>query len=837
MLLKYFKKDPYKRKEKFGDVQTESLIKGKNRFDSLRKIGRLLFTVTVSAFLGFHGCSKKEEPPPIIQNMPIGATYIKTADKFVTLELEGLSPTKVADRQILVTFDEEATSYQTQDVEGWLVARGAKHVGQIPDMKTVQYELKEGDDLAEVLKALEDKEGVWVASPNIVLTPLLDPNPNVVGDAVNGFYWADKINLREAWDITTGSTETPIAILDDGIKIESGHFNGKDIRIGIRCLREDGTIYYDSDIKPIEDCTALEPVSGGHGTAVAGIAGARGDDGVSGFGVAWKNPLISIDITSTEGETPIANTDAATELAIRMGAKVINISYSACHNDECTGQVTQSDRTYFRSNFLPAMRLAYAKDVLVVFGAGNDAFKHDDKWLPDDQRLSEYNYADNAILVGATDDWDDPMCITDWVKFGLPCESRRYLNRCECASCNDISTLGHYFTVEGAVVELSAPGYRIAVPDAERTDGSLFMGSGTSVSAPMVAGAAALILSEHPDFRPVKVKDILLKSARKGDGCRDIGEGILDVAAALELANKPNCYKLADIENSASKADVYGNTVVWNDGGTLIYYANAQTGEIKNISPTEECNAIGAWPHIWGDKIVTNCVGSTCDGVCLYKIGEETIELLDEGQWPDINGDKVAYIAKTLDNKWALKMYNLASQEIQEAPLPENLEVYDLVSTLLYGSKVTVLLRDRQSEEWQPELYLYDFDSGELRLIKSYAENEDIGWSIYGDKIVYSTSEGVVAYDIPSDSISLLTENFASATQPDLWKDNMAFYGEHDGKEGLFVIDISTNEVNLFTEKMPDYTPSTPALSDNVMAYLWGGSATLAVNVCILPGT
>ncbi|NYZ77105.1 S8 family serine peptidase [Candidatus Micrarchaeota archaeon] len=818
--------DAVRRKSAFERGETKKTLK---RF---RELSKFLLTAGLSAFLGIAGCAKNDNVE--IPEMPPNATYIKTTDKFMSFQQEGLSPTQVAKNQVLVTFTEEATLPHIQEVKEWLAARGAKHVGQIPDMKMVQYELRNGDDLSNILDELKEKEGVWIASPNTVLTPLLDPNPNIVGDAINGFYWADKIDLREAWDITTGSSEVPIAILDSGIRVGSGHFSGKDIRVGLRCIFEDGTIYYGSDIEPIEGCI-IKSSEGEHGTVVGAMTGARGDDGVGGFGIAWKNPLITVDVVNSTRGVIMGDVQAAAELAIRMGAKVMNISLSACHNDACTGQATLEDRAYFRNEFLPAMRLAYKNDVLVVFAAGNDGFKHDDKWLPEDHSASEYYYVDNAILVGATDDWDDPTCTMDWVALGPLCEPRRYLHRCECASCSDLSTLGHYFTVEGTVVELSAPGYRIAMPDWERTDGSLVIGNGTSLSAPMVAGAAALVFGEYPQFRPVKVKDILMRSARKGDGCRDVGAGVLDVAGALELANEEVCYELAS-GTSISAPDIYENTVVFFQDG-ILKYGDVQTKEIRDVPATEECSPTALWPHIWENTIVMNCSGTSCDGVCVYRLGEENIEMVDEGSWPGIQGNRMGYMKQTPGEPWTLKMYDLVTSDVQEYILPESFEVFDIPPTGVYDSKITAVIRDREAVEWRPELYIYDFDSGNLQHIPSYGEIGGRVNVIYGDKIVFDVERAVhdsdvFLYDIPSGETTLLADGFSFAERSDIWENKVVFYGGDGERTGLFIADLSAGTItNIFREG----TMYLGALAIGRTAVTYVGSTSAASYLYVCP--
>lgn len=82
---------------------------------------------------------------------------------------------------------------------------------------------------------------------------------------------------------------------------------------------------------------------------------------------------------------------------------------------------------------------------------------------------------------------------------------------------------------DGAIV---APGSRIVGADYATSDGYLLM-SGTSMACPHVAGAAALVWSENPTLTSDQVKSVLLGNAIPIGDRRDYGEGLLNVAAAL----------------------------------------------------------------------------------------------------------------------------------------------------------------------------------------------------------------------------------------------------------------------------------------------------------------
>ncbi|NYZ75971.1 S8 family serine peptidase [Candidatus Micrarchaeota archaeon] len=543
-LFKKREKEDISASGRFGAPQLEPIQKQFPEKKNTHWLRRSLASLATACFLSMSGCSS-EKAPELFSGDSI---YLKEASNFITFKRDGSSTSShIAENQLLLSFREDASKDERANIHDWLLQQGASKVGQVPGMLLLQYELQPGANLSQILSYLENQPAVLAATPNSVIYPARDPDSNYVGTVEDGFWWIDRIRLREAWDVTTGSSDVPVAVIDSGIFTDSGHFDGKKIIKGLKCRLNDGTVYFMSEDQPPDDCPGIRSYRpGAHGTQVASILASRGDDGTAGAGVAWKNPLISIDLVGGAEDSTYADANAAIELAIKMGAKVVNLSYAACSKEGCKSGVppTLEDTTSFRLGLLSAMVEAYKNNVLIVLPAGNSGFKNDDQWLPSDRHPSDSDYfASNALIVGGTDDWNDPICWQDWVKGGSICElGIRLPYRCECHLCNDHSwpTYPSYpYTVEGKVVELSAPGYRLALVDSEKQDGSLLINSGTSFAAPMVAGAAALVFSKHADYSASDIKQALLDSAKTSTGCRQIGHGIIDVAAALDIADLP----------------------------------------------------------------------------------------------------------------------------------------------------------------------------------------------------------------------------------------------------------------------------------------------------------
>ena len=358
-------------------------------------------TAAVVTFSLSQGCSDESSNP----NKPKTNIYLKKPEQFITYKNSAGVELVVADRQILVTLNKKATAEDKQKVYDYLTTKGARQVGFIEDLETYQYELKDGDKIGDFLAVLEKMDAVWIAGPNMKFEQTLDPSPNLSTDVTSGHWWIETIKARKAWDITTGSSEVPIGVVDTPIDKTSSEFNGKTITYAKRCLivraisgvPETSILYLTPEEIPPEDCNLTTP-NGDHGTHVATFAAARGDDYGGGVGIAWKNPLISVptEFVSTTGDLM-----AGIKMAIKMGAKVVNLSYG----------FGQEDAKYGREGLLPAIEYAYEKDVLVVIASGNDGFKKDDVWLPQNKHPAYSDYfIFNTIIVGATDDWNNPAC-------------------------------------------------------------------------------------------------------------------------------------------------------------------------------------------------------------------------------------------------------------------------------------------------------------------------------------------------------------------------------------------------------------------------------------------
>ena len=215
----------------------------------------------------------------------------------------------------------------------------------------------------------------------------------------------------------------------------------------------------------------------GHGTAVAGVAAAVTNNNIGVAGVAWKNDIMPIRITDINCGADDWTLASGIIYAADHGARVANISFGPL----------------FNSNTLTnAAKYMYDKGGWVVVSGGNSG---------------SYTYfSDNPYLITVS-----------------------------ATGSTDLTT---FWSSYGPSIDFAAPGIGIQTT----TMGGSYDGlSGTSFSAPIVAGVAALLFSYNPSFTPDQVYDILKQSAvDRGTPGRDdnFGWGRIDAGKALQLASK-----------------------------------------------------------------------------------------------------------------------------------------------------------------------------------------------------------------------------------------------------------------------------------------------------------
>jgi len=214
---------------------------------------------------------------------------------------------------------------------------GLVRVGSIPqlDVHLLNAEVADGEQAA--LEALRAAPGVRYAEPDGVVHALQVPN-----DELWPTQWSPvKTNAPAAWDLTAGSSEVAVAILDTGIDPAQQDLRGKLVP---------GYDYVNGDPDPSDD--------NGHGTAVAGIVGADSNNGIGVAGYCWRCRLMPVKVLDATGVGSTSTLAQGIVWATDHGARVINASLGSSTDDATVALAAQYARQH---------------GVLVVAAAGNSS--------------------------------------------------------------------------------------------------------------------------------------------------------------------------------------------------------------------------------------------------------------------------------------------------------------------------------------------------------------------------------------------------------------------------------------------------------------------------------
>jgi serine protease AprX len=264
-----------------------------------------------------------------------------------------------------------------------------------------------------------------------------------------------------------------------------------------------------ADVPDLENVVHL-PIKGvgkgdglGHGTFLAGIIGGNG---TTIRGVAPGATLLDVKVASKDGSTSLSMVLQGLEIAAIRKADVVNLSLS-----------TESPLPPAFDPLSRALERLWARGVTVVTAAGNEG--------PEKGSVSSPGNDPVVLTVGALDELGTSNRSGDAVA--------------------DFSSRGTEYAV--AKPDLVAPGVSLvstAAPESQAyTDnpsshvGDAYMlGSGTSMAAAVVSGAAAAVLATNPRLKPNGVKALLMSTTyglAESDGA---GSGALDLGAAIEGA-------------------------------------------------------------------------------------------------------------------------------------------------------------------------------------------------------------------------------------------------------------------------------------------------------------
>jgi hypothetical protein len=314
------------------------------------------------------------------------------------------------------------------ELDNILKPHGGRRGQEIKQINVHIIELPPQANAVAVTDALRKNRHLKYAELDGVVVPALYPNDPLYSEA----WHLPKIGAPAAWDYTQGAGVT-IAILDSGV--DTAH---PDLQPQI----VPGWNFYDNN-NNVADVH-------GHGTSVAGIAAAAGNNGVGTASVSFRSKIMPMRITDTSGNGYYSMMASALTWAADNGARVANISFHAVS----TSATVDSAAQYMRS-----------KGGIVVVSGGNTGALQTDPPRP------------SITAVAATSTVDGRTSFSSW----------------------------------GDYIDISAPGVGLRTTT---RGGGYDLVSGTSAASPVVAGVYALMMAAKPGLQPATYDSILFSTTQ-----------------------------------------------------------------------------------------------------------------------------------------------------------------------------------------------------------------------------------------------------------------------------------------------------------------------------------
>lgn len=367
-------------------------------------------------------------------------------------------------------------------------------------------------------------------------------------------WYLDNISAPEAWNTTTGDRSVIVAVLDAGFDLDhedlrnqywsnTDELDGNTTDDDRNGFEDDvvGWDFVDNDNDPSPDITTeTTDQAASHGTIIAGIIGATADNGKGIVGINWDVSIMPLRVLNEQGSGSTTAVRRAVEYAVENGADVISLSFVFTQTDE---------------RLRDTIEWAHDQGVVIVAAAGNGGI--DTATTPVYPACFDKELGRNIVIgVGATTK----------------------------------QNTGSFFSNLGkGCIDLSAPGEDIFGAVYHDPNDLFYITAyaspwqGTSFAAPMVAGAAALLLAEFPTLTPDQVRNSLklavdpIRSSALITNTQ-LGSGRLNITRALEYA------KIFALGRSGSS-----RTVSTNSTGTFVMaQGRGASPEVKVIDPHGE---------------------------------------------------------------------------------------------------------------------------------------------------------------------------------------------------------------------------------------------------------
>lgn len=376
-----------------------------------------------------------------------------------------MTPARASPNEIIFKFSGES-SFEYSQINGTLSTILGKDTltglhSLSTDPRVYVGTLSAKSDLQTALKRLNADRRIAIAEPNFAIKATESISTFIPNDTFFSQLWNLNNTLKIGSDINVlplwqegyfGDKRVVVAVIDTGIDWDHSDLK-ENIFTKPSNLKINDTISDDIHGWNFLDHNNNSRDDNGHGTHCAGVIGAIGNNRNGVTGINWKVSLLPIKFLDRTGSGTLAGAIESVNYATQMHASIINASWGGSDASELLRASIQKARD---------------AGVIFVAAAGNEGSNNDH--LP--AYPASYD-VENIVSVAATDNRDN---IAFFSNFGKKS------------------------------VHLAAPGVKVL---STYKDGRYEVLGGTSMAAPHVAGIAALILSQNPNWTYKELKNRL----------------------------------------------------------------------------------------------------------------------------------------------------------------------------------------------------------------------------------------------------------------------------------------------------------------------------------------
>ncbi|MCR4279932.1 MAG: S8 family serine peptidase [Candidatus Komeilibacteria bacterium] len=377
-------------------------------------------------------------------------------------------------------------------------------------------------------------------------------------------YYLDSIGAPAVWEYTTGSRDIVVAVIDTGVDINHPDLY-KNIWRNQGEIPDDGIdndnngyaddingwnfVFENNSVTPQFDNEYSE-AGLQHGTLVAGVIGALGNNDFGITGLNWEVAIMPLIALDGLGSGNMVDVTQAINYAVNNGAHIINLSLVGTVNDV---------------GLVAAVQNAYNRGVMVVSAAGNETVGD--------------NNEDHSINLDLAARY--PLCVDN------NSSVQQIIGVGSIDKNNKKSLFSNYGS---SCVDIVAPGegfYGLRVYDPVRSEWRTKFGgtwSGTSLATPLVSGSLALLKSYKRDLEPVQLYETLFNQAVNIDEFNSsyvgkLGAGGLNIAGAMDAIKQLGPISgriIAAPQTGGEVAKVYIHSTSGDEIASFIPFADYQ---------------------------------------------------------------------------------------------------------------------------------------------------------------------------------------------------------------------------------------------------------------------